>query len=253
MDWERLVSLELYHFLFVFARVGGAFLFMPFFASTYAPNRVRLLFALALAVVLTPSLGQYLPPQPRNVPDLFRLLRLETTVGVFLGMIPFFLMTAIDLTGVNAAMATSFSNATVLDPQTNVQSTVLTSFLTLTAVLLIVVTDLHHVMLGAVLASYKIFPAGQALLTGDMTRTLARTLGQAFVCGFEIGSPFIVMIVLLYSSMGVMSRLMPQLNIMFVVMPLQVWLGLALTMVSLPMMMWWFLEFFQDGLRPFAL
>ena len=40
---------------------------------------------------------------------------------------------------------------------------------------------------------------------------------------------------------------------MFVVMPLQVWLGLALTMVSLPMMMWWFLEFFQDGLRPFAL
>ena len=61
------------------------------------------------------------------------------------------------------------------------------------------------------------------------------------------------MIVLLYSSMGVMSRLMPQLNIMFVVMPLQVWLGLALTMVSLPMMMWWFLEFFQDGLRPFAL
>ena len=232
MDWERLVSLELYHFLFVFARVGGAFLFMPFFASTYAPNRVRLLFALALAVVLTPSLGQYLPPQPKNVPDL---------------------MTAIDLTGVNAAMATSFSNATVLDPQTNVQSTVLTSFLTLTAVLLIVVTDLHHVMLGAVLASYKIFPAGQALLTGDMTRTLARTLGQAFVCGFEIGSPFIVMIVLLYSSMGVMSRLMPQLNIMFVIMPLQVWLGLALTMVSLPMMMWWFLEFFQDGLRPFAL
>ena len=128
MDWERLVSLELYHFLFVFARVGGAFLFMPFFASTYAPNRVRLLFALALAVVLTPSLGQYLPPQPKNVPDLFRLLLLETTVGVFLGMIPFFLMTAIDLTGVNAAMATSFSNATVLDPQTNVQSTVLTSF-----------------------------------------------------------------------------------------------------------------------------
>lgn len=253
MDWERLVSLELYHFLFVFARVGGAFLFMPFFSSTYVPNRVRLLFALALAVVLTPSLGQYLPPAPQNVPDLFRLLLLETTVGVFLGMIPFFLMTAIDLTGVNAAMATSFSNATVLDPQTNVQSTVLTSFLTLTAVLMIVAADLHHVMLGAVLASYKTFPAGQSLLTGDMTRTLARTLGAAFTHGFEIGSPFIVMIVLLYSSMGVMSRLMPQLNIMFVVMPLQVWLGLALTMVSLPMMMWWFLEFFQDGLRPFAL
>ena len=150
-------------------------------------------------------------------------------------------------------MATSFSNATLLDPQTNVQSTVLTGFLTLCAVLLIVVTNLHHVMLGAVLASYRTFPAGQPLLTGDMSQMLAKTLGAAFTYGFQIGSPFIVMIILMYSSMGVMSRLMPQLNIIFIVMPLQVYLGLALLMVSLPMMMWWFLEFFRDNLRLFAL
>lgn len=253
MDWERLVSLELYHFLFVFARLGGAFLFMPFYASVYVPTRIRLIFVLTIAVMLTPVLGAELPVPPQNVPELFRLLLIEITVGVFLGIFPYFLMTAIDLAGVNAAMATSFSNATLLDPQTNVQSTVLTGFLTLCAVLLIVVTNLHHVMLGAVLASYRIFPAGQSLLTGDMSQMLAKTLGAAFTYGFQIGSPFIVMIVLMYSSMGVMSRLMPQLNIIFIVMPLQVYLGLALLMVSLPMMMWWFLEFFRDNLRLFAL
>ena len=108
-------------------------------------------------------------------------------------------------------------------------------------------------MLGAVLASYRTFPAGQPLLTGDMSQMLAKTLGAAFSYGLQIGSPFIVMIILMYSSMGVMSRLMPQLNIIFIVMPLQVYLGLALLMVSLPMMMWWFLEFFRDNLRLFAL
>lgn len=253
MDWEKLLSLELYHFLFIFARIGGAFLFMPVYASTYIPARVKLIFVLAIAVLLTPVLGAGMPVPPDNVPELFRLLLIEVTVGLFLGMFPYFLLVAIDLAGVNASMATSFSNATLLDPMTNVQSTVLTSFLSLCAVVLIVVTNLHHVMLGALLASYKTFPVGQPLLMGDMSQTLAQTLGAAFTYGFEIGSPFIVMTILLYSAMGVMSRLMPQLNIIFIIMPLQVYLGLALLMVSLPMMMWWFLQFFEDNLRLFAL
>ena len=54
------------------------------------------------------------------------------------------------------------------------------------------------------------------------------------------------MIVVLYSSMGIMSRLMPQLNILFIIMPLQVYLGLALMMVTLPAVMRWFLRFFDD-------
>ena len=99
----------------------------------------------------------------------------------------------------------------------------------------------------------KTLSAGSSLLTGDMSEMLAKTLGAAFTYGFQISSPFIVMIILMYSSMGVMSRLMPQLNIIFIVMPLQVYLGLALLMVSLPMMMWWFLEFFRDNLRLFAM
>lgn len=253
MNWEKLLSLELYHFLFVFARLGGAFLFMPFYASVYIPTRIRLIFALTLAVMLTPVLSGHMPPPPENVPELFRLLLIEITVGLFLGLFPFFLMTAIDLVGVNASMATSFSNATLFDPQTNVQSTVLTGFLTLCALLLLVSTDLYQILLSSVLASYDIFPVGASLLTDDMMQALAKALSSAFTYGFQISSPFIIMIILLYSSMGVMSRLMPQLNIIFIVMPLQVYLGLALMMVSLSVIMWWFMDFFRNMLLHFAL
>ena len=253
MNWEKLLSLELYHFLFVFARLGGAFLFMPFYASVYIPPRIRLIFALALAVMLTPVLSGQLPPPPENGPELFRFLLIEITVGLFLGLFPFFLMTAIDLVGVNASMAISFSNATLFDPQTNVQSTVLTGFLTLCSLLLIVSTDLYQVLLGAVLSSYDVFPVGKSLLTGDMMQALAKALSAAFTYGFQISSPFIIMIILLYSSMGVMSRLMPQLNIIFIVMPLQVYLGLALMMVSLSVILWWFMDFLRNMLLHFAL
>ena len=181
------------------------------------------------------------------------MLLIEITVGLFLGLFPFFLMTAIDMVGVNASMATSFSNATLLDPQTRVQSTVLTSFLTLCVLLTIVTTDLYQILLGAVLASYELFPVGEALLTGDMMKVLAKAVSAAFTYGFQIGSPFIIMIILMYSSMGVMSRLMPQLNIIFIVMPLQVYLGLALLMAALPVMVWWFLDFFRNNLLHFTL
>ena len=244
--WEKLLSLELYHFLFAFARLGGALLFMPFYSSSYIPARVRLLFALAFSAALTPAMANVMPTPPESVLMLFKYLLIEITVGLFLGLFPAFLMTAVDLAGTNAAMATSFSNATVLDPQTSVQSTVLSGFLTLCAVMLIVVTNAHHLMLGAVLDSYAVFPVGQNLLTGDMSEMLTKTLSAAFNYGFRIGAPFILMMVVLYSSMGIMSRLMPQLNILFIIMPLQVYLGLALMMVTLPAVMRWFLRFFDD-------
>ena len=195
MDWQQSVLAEVYHFLFVFARLGGAFLFMPFYASTYIPRKIRLIFALGLAVVLTPLLQDELPAPSNNALLLFKGILIEITVGVFLGVFPYFLMTAIDLIGVNVSMATSFSNATLLDPQTKVQSTVLTAFLNLCALLLIVVTGLHHVMIGAVVESYQVFPVNQALFTEDMLQMLTTTLGSAFKYGFQIGSPFIVMVV----------------------------------------------------------
>lgn len=253
LRWDKLLAQEVFEFVFVFTRLGGAFLFMPVFASTYIPRRIRLLFAVITALMLTPVLSKLIPEMPESVLELARLLIVEATVGLFLGIFPYFLLAALDLAGTAVSSATGFSSATAFDPTTNVQSTLMTSFLTLTGLVLIVVTDTHYIMLGSVVASYSVFPAGGFLPVADMSEQLASALSMAFKYGFQIGSPFIIMTILLYSSMGVMSRLMPQLNIMFVVMPLQVYLGMALLMISLPLMMRWFLSYFEDGVRLFAM
>lgn len=244
--WEQLVRLEVYHFLYAFARVGSAFLAMPFLSSNFIPVKIRLLFTIAFSVLLTPLMVDKMPAPPTTALELARQLCGEVTVGVFMGMMPAIFMVAIDLVGINAAMATSFSNATVLDPQSSMQTTVLSSFLSLIAVMTIVATNLHHLMIGAVLDSYDLFAVGASLMTEDMKEFVAKILSLSFLCGFKIGAPFILMIVVLYTSMGIMSRLMPQLNIMFVIMPLQVYLGLALIMMSLPMIIWWFVSFVDD-------
>ena len=253
LRWDKLAAQEVFEFLLVFTRLSGVFLFMPVFSSRYVPRRIRLLFAVILAFMMTPVLSKLVPEMPESALELARLLFVEATVGLFLGMFPYFLMSAIDLVGTAASQATGFSNATAFDPSTNVQSTLLTTFLTLTGLVLIVVTDTHYIMLGSLVSSYGLFPVGAGLPAEDMAGQLTSALSSSFTYGFQIASPFIIMTVLLYSSMGVMSRLMPQLNIMFVVMPLQVYLGMALMMISISLMMRWFLSYFEDGVRLFAM
>ena len=253
MRWDKLLSAEVFHYFIVFVRFAAAFGYMPFYASSYVPRRIRLLFALAVSFAVTPLLGPLLPDVPADVAGLFGMILIETTVGLFLGLFPYFLLSAVDLTGQVAAQASAFASATAFDPTTQAQSTVLTTFLTLTALLLIVSTGVYQIMFSDIVASYKIFPVGEPVVFGDMSKTLAQTLQAAFVCGFKIGSPFILMMIVLYTAMGVMSRLMPQLNILFIMMPVQVYLGLSLLMVCLPLMMMWFLRYFENEIKTFAM
>ncbi|MCQ2914296.1 MAG: flagellar biosynthetic protein FliR [Alphaproteobacteria bacterium] len=247
--WEKLVGIELYHFLYAFSRIGAAFLCMPFFAATYFSKRIRMIFVITLTVAVVPSLSNYIPVQiPSNTVELFRQILIEVTVGLFIGLIPSVLMATLEMVGFNAAMATSFASATVLDPQTNIQSTVLTTFLSMLAIMTVLATNMHHMIIGTILNSYEVFPVGQNLITGDLSEFFTKTVSAVFDYGFRISSPFILMIIVLYTSMGVMSRLMPQLNIMFIIMPFQVYLGLTLFMITLPLMIWWFMRFFDNQL-----
>ena len=163
------------------------------------------------------------------------------------------MLSAVDLAGTVAAQASGFANATAFDQTSQVQSTVLTTFFTLIALLLIVVTGVYQTMLSAAVGSYKAFVPGQALIFGDMAKSLVETLSASFVYGFKIASPFVIMMIILYSAMGVMSRLMPQLNILFVMMPFQVYAGMSLLMVCLSMMMMWFLRYFEQQIARFAM
>lgn len=253
MRWDTLLSNEVFHYFIVFTRFAAVFSFLPVYGSAYVPRRLRLMFAILTAVAITPILSPILPEFPDNLGETFRILMIEITAGLFLGLTGYFLLAAVDLAGTVSAQASSFANATAFDPTSQVQSTVLTTFLTLLALTLIVVTGLYQTMFSAAIGSYEVFVPGKALIFGDMAQSLVQTLSASFVYGFKIASPFIMMMIILYSAMGVMSRLMPQLNILFVVMPFQIYLGLSLLMLSLSMMMMWFLRYFEAEIARFAM
>ena len=80
---------------------------------------------------------------------------------------------------------------------------------------------------------------------------LSSDLNQAFITGFKVGAPFIAFTIVFYAGMGLVSRLMPQLNIFFLSLPLQIYLGLGLLFITLPIMIMWFIRYFENGLNRF--
>lgn len=244
----EILNLNLYQFLMVFLRVGSALMLMPGFSSSYVNTQVRLSAALALSVVLMPFIASHLPPAPSDFAVLLQYILYEITIGVFLAVIMQTIYASLNLAGNLAGQAIGFSNAQNFDPTFQTQSIVVETFLSITALTVIFLTDLHHTMLSAVIDSYYLFPVGEALPLGDFSNQLSQTVNNSFIIGFKLGAPFIAFSIVFYVGMGLVSRLMPQLNIFFLSLPLQIYLGLGLLFITTPMIIMWFTQYFADGL-----
>ena len=177
----QLLNLEIYQFIFVFLRIGSAILLMPGFAVSYVTERQRLTIALAITVVLVPFLSSFLPPAPADFLDFLRLALFEITCGVFMGLFMQALYAALSLVGNFAGQAIGFSNAQIFDPTFQTQSIVLETFLSIIALTVIFITDLHHLMLSAVVDSYRLFPVGLPLPLGDFSDFMSQTVNASFV------------------------------------------------------------------------
>lgn len=248
----QLLNLEIYQFIFIFLRLGSAVMLMPGFMSSYINSRQRLSIALAITVVVVPLLSSFLPPAPEDFLNFLRTALFEITYGIFLGVTMQVLYSALSLVGNFAGQAIGFSNAQIFDPAFQTQTIIIETFLSIIALTVIFITDLHHLMLSAAIDSYELFPIGQPLPIDDFSNFLSDTVNKSFVMGFKIGSPFIAFSIIFYVGMGLISRLMPQLNIFFLSLPLQIYLGLGLLMLTTPMMIMWFLKYYEDGLLQFT-
>jgi flagellar biosynthetic protein FliR len=126
---------------------------------------------------------------------------------------------------------------TTIDPTQNQQGVLVGNFLTVLGVTLIFTTDLHHLIIAALNDSYTLFAPGESLLTGDIAQHITRMTAAAFRIGIQLSAPFLVFGLLFNVGLGLLSRLMPQMQVFFIGLPLSIMLGLALLLVVLGAMM----------------
>lgn len=248
---NEILTLDIYRFFMIFTRVSAALMLFPGFSGRLVAARVRLLIALGLALVLLPVVGPLFPPLPRNVGGLMLLIGSEALVGVYLGVVTQVLMSSLNIAGTFIGFQIGLTNAFSFDAVAEQQSSTLTALFSNIALLAILSTDLHHLMLRALADSYAIFIPGQALPMDDFSETLGHMMSASFGFGIQAAAPILAFGLIFNVGLGLLSRLAPQIQVYFVGLPLQVIAGLWMMMVALPLMMLTFLRWFEAGMIPF--
>ncbi len=243
---------ELFALLLVFVRIGAAMMVLAGFGEQFVSPRARLVMALAISFLVTPVVSPGLPAMPTAVAALLVLIAGEVVIGLFLGTITRLFLAAFTTAGMIIAYMSALANALTNDPSAAQQASVAGSFLTLVGLMVIFALDLHHQMLSALVHSYRLFVPGQALPFEDFSNMITGLVAKTFLLAFQIGAPFIVTSVIFQLGMGLLARLMPQVQIFFIAMPIQITAGLVILFLSLPVAVGWFMTAFQDTLRPFA-
>jgi flagellar biosynthetic protein FliR len=239
-------------FILVLARVGTMLMLLPGLGELNVPVRIRLTVALLLAAVLLPLHQSAYQLDLRSFGPLVAMLGTELFIGAVLGLSVRLIMSSLQVAGAVIAQQMGLGFVTAVDPTLGQQGVIVGNFLAMLGVTLIFATDLHHLVIAALNDSYTLFAPGEIPLLGDVAALTTRTAASAFRIGIQLSAPFLVFGLLFNLGLGILSRLMPQMQVFFVGLPLSILLGLLILLMVLGAMMTVFLAEVENVLTKLA-
>jgi flagellar biosynthetic protein FliR len=239
-------------FILMFARVGTMLMLLPGLGEMSVPVRIRLTIALILTFVLFPlHRVDYAIDLRQPGPVLIALFQ-ELVIGVVLGMTARLTISALQTAGSVIAQQLGLGFVTAVDPTQGQQGLIVGNFLTLLGVTLIFATDLHHMVIAGLHDSYRLFRPGEVPVVSDVTMLITNTVAGAFRVGIQLSGPFLVFGLVFNIALGVLSRLMPQMQVYFVATPLSIIIGFVILLFVVGAMMSGFLAYVAGVLRELA-
>lgn len=251
MEWtqlETLTALALFHYLLLFCRIGSAIMLLPGIGEMFVPPMVRAMIALFVTLVVYLPLRDQLPPQPPHIAALFSMMGSEILVGLFIGSMARLLLSVLHVTGMLIALQSGLASATLFDPNQGTQGAVIGVFLNMVALVLLFATDTHHLLLIGIIDSYQTFAPAVWAQMGDFSDFAARLMSDSFRVAFLISAPVMVVTLFMNAAAGIMSRLMPTMQIFFILMPIQILVSFIVMLFTLIAGMTWYMAFFKDSL-----
>ncbi len=231
---QDLIDTQFFAFLVIFMRFGLALMIMPGIGDSFVNANVRLFFALSLCLVLTPALAAFMPAPPVQAAPLVGLLVSEALIGMFIGSVMRIMISTLDTAGSIVSLQSGFSSALLFNPVSLGQGSLIGSVYSMLGVTLLMVLNMHHYMIATIVDSYQIMPATGAMPDlGTFSEVIVGVVGIAFKLGVQISLPFIVVGLIMQMGLGVLGRLMPQIQIFFLALPAQITIGLIILSMTL--------------------
>ncbi len=236
-------------FMLAFARIGAMVMLLPGFGETNIPARIKLGIALMLTLIILPLHRAAYHVEMTSLTPLLVLLVHEIIIGVVLGATARVTLSALAVAGSVIAQQLGLGFVTSVDPTQGQQGALIGNFLTILGLTLLFTTDTHHLVIAALNDSYKIFAPGELMSTGDIAQLATQAFTTAFKIGIQLSSPFIVFGLIFNLGLGLLARMMPQMQVYFVGVPLSILAGFLILVGVIATMMGTFLDYFSGVLH----
>jgi len=231
-------------FMLAFARIGAMVMLMPGLGEANIPVRIKLSIALMLTLIILPLHRSAYHIDMESMTALVVLMLHEIIIGIVLGATARVTLSALQVAGSIIAQQMGLGFVTSVDPTQGQQGLLVGNFLTILGVTLLFATDSHHLVIAALNESYTIFSPGETLASGDVAALATRAFAAAFKIGLQLSAPFLVFGLVFNIGLGVLARLMPQMQVYFVGVPLSIFAGFLIFAFVLTAMMGTFLDYF---------
>jgi flagellar biosynthesis protein FliR len=226
-----------------FSRIGTMLMLLPGLGELTVSPRVRLTLALVLTALILPLHRNAYQLDLHAFGPVVTMLFQELVVGAVLGLLSRLTVSALQVAGVVIAQQMGLGFVTAVDPTQGQQGMIVGNFLAVLGITMIFATDLHHLVIVALNDSYTIFKPGEIPVLGDVAQVLSGTVAGAFRIGVQIAAPFLVFGLLFNMGLGILSKLMPQMQVFFVGMPLSIMVGFLILFLVVGAMMTTFLNY----------
>jgi flagellar biosynthetic protein FliR len=226
--------------MLVLSRVGSVCMLLPGLGEAEVPMNIRAGMALLVTVLVLPLIMPGLPAAPASPVALLGWIAGEIAVGLWLGWLARLPMLALPIAGQFAAGALGLSNVLQPDPLLGPQASALSRLFSLAAPVLLLTSGLYALPLTALVASYHLFRPGVWLSGGDLALSVTDALSDSFALSVQLAAPFVAAGIVWQIALGVLARLVPQLQVYFAALPGQILGGLVLlALLSAGMMETW--------------
>lgn len=224
-------------FLLVLVRVTSFFVMLPIFSHRTIPviHRIGLSFFLAWIMYYTID-----APVLALDFNFYLLVIKEALVGLFVGLVAYMILSAIQTAGGFIDFQMGFAMANVIDPQTGAQSPLIGQYLYTIALLFLLATNGHHLLLDGIYYSYQFIPIDQIFIPfGDrsMVEFVVKAFNQSFIIALQMALPIVGSVFLVDVTIGILARTVPQLNVFVVGLPLKIIVGLVVLFIVIGVIM----------------
>ena len=221
--------------ILVFVRIASMFSIIPLFGAKNTPVITKIGFIIFISLIIVPAQVETFSIEINDLLTFAQYIAIESIIGFSFGLVTLIILNTFYLAGTLVDRNIGFAMVSVLSAQDESQLPVSANFYYIFAMMIFIITNVHHLLIKAIYDSYATMPIGSNPFLKLIIFDYLEVLQYSFVVGFQIAAPFILTVLIINILLGLLSKAMPGMNVFMIGMPLKILVGLIIFGIIMPL------------------